>query len=258
MRRAIAPGDPGAVVLAHDVQAGVDAGGGAGAGDDRAVLDVQHVAVDAGDREAPGEVVGVAPVRGGAAAVQQAGPPEQERARADRQDAGAAVDGVAQRLEHLVRHVAVAAARPGPRRGRPARAAPGPWLGTRSNPYGVRTGRPPGEQTSKAKAGSPSAERSTPKTSHTTPSSNGSTPSSTTTATSATMPRVWQELVDLWQSCHSWRDVEESTVPAMTLLLLLLVLLVAVVVALAREIDADGYGRRPAPRSVPPEPPWPL
>ena len=62
----------------------------------------------------------------------------------------------------------------------------------------------------------------------------------------------------LCQSCHSWRDVEERIVPAMTLLLILLVLLTAVVVALVREVRADGYGRRPAPRSCPPEPTWPL
>ena len=35
----------------------------------------------------------------------------------------------------------------------------------------------------------------------------------------------------------------------MTLLLLLLVLLTALAVVLVREVRADGYGRRPAPRS---------
>ena len=42
----------------------------------------------------------------------------------------------------------------------------------------------------------------------------------------------------------------------MTLLLLLLVLLTAVAVALVREIRADGYGRRPGPRSCVTESPW--
>ena len=35
----------------------------------------------------------------------------------------------------------------------------------------------------------------------------------------------------------------------MTLLLVLLVLLAVLAIALAREVRADGYGRRPAPRS---------
>ena len=42
-----AAGDPGrhggAELATHEVQAGVDAGGGAGAGDDRAVVDVEDV-----------------------------------------------------------------------------------------------------------------------------------------------------------------------------------------------------------------------
>lgn len=42
----------------------------------------------------------------------------------------------------------------------------------------------------------------------------------------------------------------------MTLLLILLVLLTAVLVALAREIHADGYGRRPGPPSHPVPPSW--
>ena len=39
------------------------------------------------------------------------------------------------------------------------------------------------------------------------------------------------------------------------LLLLLLVLLTALVIVLAREVQADGYGRRPGPRSHLTEPP---
>ena len=44
-------GDLGPVLLAHDVQAGVDAGGGARRGDHRALVDVQHVRLDDGPRD---------------------------------------------------------------------------------------------------------------------------------------------------------------------------------------------------------------
>jgi hypothetical protein len=78
----------GAVVLAHDVQAQVDAGGGAGAGGDVAMVDEEHVRVDPDARELLGQGGGEAPVGGGGSAVQQAGLGEHEGAGAQPEDAG--------------------------------------------------------------------------------------------------------------------------------------------------------------------------
>jgi len=64
------------------VQAGVDAGGGPGAGDDVALVDEEHVRVEGGGGEALGELVDMSPVRGAAAAVQQSGRAEHEGAAA--------------------------------------------------------------------------------------------------------------------------------------------------------------------------------
>ena len=68
----------------------------------------------------------------------------------------------------------------------------------------------------------------------------------------------------MWQSCHSWRDLDESRVTAMTftdilndilndILTLVFILGVATMVGLAlrSEIDSDGHGYRPPPRSHP-------
>lgn len=68
------------------------------------------------------------------------------------------------------------------------------------------------------------------------------------------MPQKWQEVEVQWHHCHWWRDVEERRLPAMTIFLLVLVL-VAISALLVREVLGDEYGRRPVPRSFPPEPP---
>src|SRR6266704_7194086 len=65
--------DGGAVVAPHDVQAQVQAGGHAGAGQDGVVVDVEHACVDRDPGEAVGELRGGGPVGGGAAAVEQPG-----------------------------------------------------------------------------------------------------------------------------------------------------------------------------------------
>ena len=85
MRRAITLVTALPEFAAHEVQAGVDAGRGAGAGDQVAVVDEQHVAVHArAVGIAPGQVVGVHPVRGAGAPVQQAGRAGDERAPSTR------------------------------------------------------------------------------------------------------------------------------------------------------------------------------
>ncbi|MGX1494159.1 hypothetical protein RKD41_006418 [Streptomyces tendae] len=86
-----APGDRvgqfAAVVGAHDVQADVDAGRGAGRGEDAAVVDEQHVRVDLDPRVHPAERLGDLPVGGGPASVEETGGGQDEGGRADRDDA---------------------------------------------------------------------------------------------------------------------------------------------------------------------------
>ena len=82
-------GDAAAELAAHQVQARVDAGRGAGAGDEVAVVDEQHVRVHLGQWEACGELGGVPPVGGAPAPVEQPGRPEDERARAHAEQDGA-------------------------------------------------------------------------------------------------------------------------------------------------------------------------
>src|SRR4051794_24824674 len=78
-----AVGDLGAVVAADDVQAQVDARGGAGRGQDVTLVDVEHVGVQVDRRMGAGELRGVLPVRGGAPPVEQARGGEDVRAGAD-------------------------------------------------------------------------------------------------------------------------------------------------------------------------------
>jgi hypothetical protein len=80
-----AVGDPGTLFLPDQVQAGVDAGRGARAGDHRIVVDVQHVRVDLGLWIATGQLGRTAPVRGAASSVQQAGLAQDEGSAAHAQ-----------------------------------------------------------------------------------------------------------------------------------------------------------------------------
>jgi hypothetical protein len=75
-------GDLGAVVAAQQMQARVQAGGAARAGDDRALVDVEHVADDRHPGEPGGEAVQVPPVRRGPPAVEQPRLGQHERAQA--------------------------------------------------------------------------------------------------------------------------------------------------------------------------------
>ncbi len=92
-----------AELLAHDVQARVDPRGRARARDDVAVVDEQDVRVHLDLRVAGRELVGVAPVRRDAAPVDEPRLGEQERARADAQQDGAARVCCAQGVDDLLR-----------------------------------------------------------------------------------------------------------------------------------------------------------
>ena len=71
-----------------------------------------------------------------------------------------------------------------------------------------------------------------------------------------TMAPTWQEIDEGRQVCHSWPDLIESRITAMTaaISLLVLALLVAAVLATLRDVYDDGLGRRRPPASHHPEP----
>ncbi len=94
-----AVGDLGAVVAPDQVQAEVDPGRAAGAGQHRSVVHVEHVRVDPDGRVALPQQFGVPPVGGGLLAVEQAGGGQGEGPGADRDDPGAALVRGAQRLD---------------------------------------------------------------------------------------------------------------------------------------------------------------
>jgi hypothetical protein len=93
------------------VQAGVDAGGRAGAGDDPAVLDVEDVLIHQGGRVLAREFLRVVPVSCAAAAVEQASPGQGKGAGADRHHPGATGVGGAQSVQHGFGQVLVAPVR---------------------------------------------------------------------------------------------------------------------------------------------------
>src|SRR4051812_30933443 len=94
-----------AEVAAQDVQAQVDARGGARRGQHAALVDEEHVLVHAYARVLRGELPGVVPVRGGAFAVEQAGGGERERPGRDRGQPYAAGVRGQQRVDHGRRRV---------------------------------------------------------------------------------------------------------------------------------------------------------
>jgi hypothetical protein len=120
-------GDLAAVVAPHHVQAQVEAGRAARRGEQVAVVDVQHVGVDADVRVPAGQVGALRPVRGGPAPVQQARGGQDQRAGAQRDDAPALRAGLAQRGEHRAWHQVGGVGRQhddgpgGAQRGQPAR-----------------------------------------------------------------------------------------------------------------------------------------
>jgi hypothetical protein len=96
-----------AVILAHQVQAQVDPRGRAGRGEDVVAVHIEHVRRHLHARKPARQERCVAPVGGGAAAVQQAGGGEHEGARADGHQPCSARVGAAQRLRHPPRRVAM-------------------------------------------------------------------------------------------------------------------------------------------------------
>jgi hypothetical protein len=65
------------------------------------------------------------------------------------------------------------------------------------------------------------------------------------------MPQSWQNFEHAWHICHSWLDLQHTRITAMTVLILILSIAIGALALwyLNRVIDADGSGRRPAPRS---------
>lgn len=92
-------------VAAQDVQAQVDAGGGAGRGEHAALVDEQHVLVDLDERVPGHECPRVVPVRRGALAVEQARGGEREGARRDGGEPRAPVVGGDQCVDDGLRRV---------------------------------------------------------------------------------------------------------------------------------------------------------
>lgn len=92
-------------VAAQDVQAQVDAGGGAGRGEHAALVDEQHVLVDLDERMPGHECPRVVPVRRGSPAVEQARGGEREGARRDGGESRAPVVGGDQRVDDSPRRV---------------------------------------------------------------------------------------------------------------------------------------------------------
>lgn len=97
------PGDGGgdgcSIVLAHDVQREVDGGGCSGGGKDLSVVDEQHAGIDLDPGVARGQFGGPAPMGGDAPAIEESGFGQHKRARAEGEDARAALVGQAQGFE---------------------------------------------------------------------------------------------------------------------------------------------------------------
>lgn len=89
------------------MQAQVDAGGGARAGQDVALVDEDRLAVDAQPREAPAQLVQVQPVRRRAAAVEEARGSQDEAAATHPRDDGATLPSANQRSQQVRRRLVV-------------------------------------------------------------------------------------------------------------------------------------------------------
>ena len=194
-------GGAGTELLTHQVQRGVQPGGGAGPGHDRAVLDVEDVLVDEGAGEPLGQEVHVTPVGGAAPAVEESGLAQHEGSGAVREDERALQGELPPRqpLPPATARGSHASARHRSGRRRRPRRVPARRAGR------SRRDREPGRArvaTTKSKTGlSSSGWYGSAQTSHIAPRPNGSTPSWTRTTTffiacgmSASMPQVWQKI----------------------------------------------------------------
>jgi hypothetical protein len=88
-----------AVLLAHKVQASVDGRRGTRTGDHSSVLDIERIGYHIGLGKTRGQFLGVAPVGRAAPPVQQAGPAQDEGARADGHDPRSPLRRAAQGFE---------------------------------------------------------------------------------------------------------------------------------------------------------------
>ncbi|SKT92078.1 Uncharacterised protein [Mycobacteroides abscessus subsp. abscessus] len=96
-------GDFTAQLATHQMQTGIDARSGPGAGDQITVVHEQHVTIHGRRRVLASQRVGVHPVSGAAPTVQQAGRTGDECARADGQDGRASLRGGPHRVKRLLR-----------------------------------------------------------------------------------------------------------------------------------------------------------
>jgi hypothetical protein len=60
---------------------------------------------------------------------------------------------------------------------------------------------------------------------------------------------VWQKINEPWLFCHSWRDLNQRMITAMTFLMILLFVVVALSVASVALIVRDGRGPQRLPVS---------
>ena len=172
-----------------------------------ALVDVEHVRLDGDAREVAGEPLRVAPVRRRAAAVEQPGGGEHERARADRGDPGAAVGRRAQRVEH---GRAAAARRASPMPGTITVSA----RASASSPCGATTSKPVSRR---HRAGRRRAQR--PRVAlRLAPEHlgrDGEVEGDDLAADQDRRRGAWQESIERWRSCH-WRATRATRdAPAM-------------------------------------------
>jgi hypothetical protein len=60
---------------------------------------------------------------------------------------------------------------------------------------------------------------------------------------------LWQEINVRWLSCHSWQDVDQSSITAMTFILILLAVAAVLAVDTVRLVLTDGQGPQRPPVS---------
>jgi hypothetical protein len=63
------------------------------------------------------------------------------------------------------------------------------------------------------------------------------------------LPHFWQEINELWHSCHSWRDLDGGMITAMTYLIMLLLVAAVMIAETIRLLFHDGRGPQRPPRS---------
>ena len=221
---------------------------------------VEDVGLDLGLGVHLREEVGVAPVGGALAAVEQAGGAELEArpSSARRGSRRGRWRPGSPRARRRRASGSRSAARGRPGRRRPRRRGRARRTGRSRSGPGPGPGR--GVQTRKSKTGVWSSGCSgSPHTSTSEPSPNGSAPSWTITATvwtghggricgMAMVAQCWQKINVGWHSCHSWQDHIGSMITAMTFLLILLAVAAVLERGHRAPVITDGRGPQ-RPRS---------